>query len=237
MPVPLNAFVDVAKVWFTERLDYLVNDSIPVKPAYKKGSTPSDIDLLCKNPQEKHHTIQFDSGREVKLGPNLLVECKGWFDYVKTDFAKHLMNNLFLLREYGGTYLPKSLPSPRIKSHLFFFREEIFNEGVRRFGSNNFERVIIGPFIVLPKGAEVTIDELISEYETYGIVVIEMQDILGDLFKFIENAKIQKKKGNPKDYIKLRKTYTLEMLHLVRTYFDLKRIPVYAKEPSQARPL
>jgi len=73
MPVPLNAFVDVAKVWFTEVLGYLINDSVPVKPNYAKGATPSDIDLICKNPDKNLKKISFSDGRSISLKQNLLV--------------------------------------------------------------------------------------------------------------------------------------------------------------------
>jgi len=48
-----------------------------------------------------------------------------------------------------------------------------------------------------------------------------MQDILEDLFKFIKNAVNGKGKDRNKD--KLRKTYALEMLHMINTYFEWKR--------------
>ena len=54
-----------------------------------------------------------------------------------------------------------------------------------------------------------------------GIIIIEMQDILEDLFKFIKNAVNGKGKDRNKD--KLRKTYALEMLHMINTYFEWKR--------------
>jgi len=112
------------KVWFTKKLEYVVNDSIPVKPNYKKGATPSDIDLVCKHPRMKKQDVTFEDGRTIKLSPNLLVECKGWFDYPKTEFMKHLEENLTLLKRYGKRYIPKNV-SRRDTPHMFFFREEV----------------------------------------------------------------------------------------------------------------
>ncbi|HPD60810.1 MAG TPA: hypothetical protein PKV48_03505 [Thermodesulfobacteriota bacterium] len=224
MPVPLNAFLDVAKVWFTEKLDYLANDSIPVKPAYeKKSATPSDIDLICKHPKEQNLVINFESGRTVTLSPNLLVECKGWFDFPKPAFFNLLNFNLTLLRKQGKSYLPKSLPSPKREPHLFFLREEIHEEGQRRFGTKDFQRVLIGPFLIPPRNVKFTTKQLIDEYERHKIIILEIQDIAADMFKFIQQAKEDRKAGKTQDYNKLRKTYALEMLHLVNTYFELKK--------------
>jgi len=223
MPVPLNAFVDIVKVWFTEKLDYLANDSVPVKPSHEgaKAATPSDIDLICKYPKEKCRSVDFESRRTVNLCPNLLMECKGWFDYTKPSFAKHLHANLNLLNKYGGNFLPQSLPR-KSRDHFFFFREEVFKKGVEIFGSKKFQRVIIGPFLVEPKGDSRLLVELITQYDKCGIVVIEMRDILADLFGFIHIAKERKRKGDSRDADKLRKTYTLELLHLVDTYMEIK---------------
>lgn len=223
MPVPLNAFVDVVKAWFTEKLDYLVNDSVPVKPSREgtKAATPSDIDLICKYPKEKCQSVDFESGRTVSLCPNLLVECKGWFDYPKPEFAKHLDVNLILLNKFGGNFLPQSLPR-KPKNHLFFFREEVFKKGKEIFGSKKFQRVIIGPFLAKSKKNSRPLPDLITEYDKRGIVVIEMRDILVDLYEFIHKAKERKRKGDSGDADKLRKTYALELLHLVDTYMEIK---------------
>jgi hypothetical protein len=222
MPVPLNAFVDIVKVWFTEKLDYLANDSVPVKPSREgaKATTPSDIDLICKYPKEKCRSVVFESRRTVKLCPNLLVECKGWFDYSKPEFAKHLHANLNLLDKYGGNFLPQSLPR-KLRDHFFFFREEVFKKGVEIFGSKKFQRVIIGPFLVQAKGDSRLLKDLITQYDKRGIVVIQMRDILVDLFDFIHKAKERKRKGDSGDADKLRKTYALELLHLVDTYMEI----------------
>jgi len=102
MPVPLNAFVDIVKVWLTESLGYLVNDSVPVKPNYKQGPTPSDIDLICKHPHNHKQKVTIGSGRRLNLNPNLLVECKGWFDYSKTEFIKQLEEDLKVVMDGKG---------------------------------------------------------------------------------------------------------------------------------------
>lgn len=223
MPVPLNAFVDVVRVWFTERLGYLVNDSVPVKPSRlgRKAPTPSDIDLICKHPTEKDTDVSFESGVSFGLSPNLLVECKGWFDYSKPEFAKHLYANINLIKKYDKNFLPQSL-SKKDQDHLFFFRQEVFEKGLQTFGSENFQRVVVGPFLVPPKNAEYPLSKLIAEYKKQDIIVIEIRDILGDLFRFIQNAKRLKKEGDSSAADKLRKTYALEMLHLVNTYMEPK---------------
>jgi hypothetical protein len=223
MPVPLNAFVDVAKVWFTEVLGYLINDSVPVKPNYAKGATPSDIDLICKNPDKNLKKISFSDGRSISLKQNLLVECKGFFDYNKSEFFKLLMDDLKLLKEHQRIYLPKTLPSK--SSYFFFLRQEVFDKGKQIFGSYDFQRVIIGPFMRAPRKSLYSEDTLIKEYENRKIIIIKMKDILENLFGFISDAKNAKKERNSENFNKLRKTYTLEMLHLVATYYPelLKR--------------
>jgi len=95
MPVPLNPFVDVTRAWLTECCGYLVNDSVPVLPV-QKTPTPSDIDLVAiRLPGEPPRPCF------AKLEPNLLVECKGWFDSDSshTGFFRHLELNLDLLGE------------------------------------------------------------------------------------------------------------------------------------------
>lgn len=221
MPVPLNPFVDVVRSWFTEKLGYLVNDSVPVKPEYiGKPNTASDIDLVCKHPR-KHQQLSLN-GRTVKLSSNVIVECKGWFEYSKTGFVAQLIDDLTLLNKYKTKYLPKVLP--KAEHHFFFLREEVYKKGIHLFGTNAFQRMIIGPFLVPSRTSRYDIPELISKYESKGIIIIEMKDIVEDLFHFIQNAIDQKKRGvSSDDADKLRKTYALEMLHLVNTYCKVER--------------
>ena len=144
MPVPLNPFLDVTRAWLTECYGYLVNDSVPVLPALKTP-TPSDIDLVATRPPgDEPPRRSF-----AELGPNLLVECKGWFDYSRTAFFKYLELNLVLLREHRSNFLPSTLPAPRRQPHLFFLRQEVYEKGQRLFGTGaSFQRVIVGPYLL-----------------------------------------------------------------------------------------
>jgi len=181
MPVPLNPFVDVTRAWLTECCGYLVNDSVPVLPV-QKTPTPSDIDLVAiRLPGEPPRPCF------AKLEPNLLVECKGWFDSDSshTGFFRHLELNLDLLGE--DHYLqPKKLRPRKEQPHLFFLRQEVYEKGKCLFGSPNFQRVIVGPYLVAPKKSRFTLDKLLTEYEKRGILVIDIQHIIADLFKFID---------------------------------------------------
>ena len=222
MPVPLNPFVDVAKCWFTERLGYLVNDSVPVKPAYHdKPNTPSDIDIVCMHPR-RGAQITFPSGRKVRLGKNLLVECKGWFDFYDTSFMSYLVNDLALLKKHKNVYLPLDLTKDDF--YFFFLRKEVFDKGREIFGTGNFHRTIIGPLLKPTRTVGYDALELISEFERRNIIIVEMRDVIQDLFLFISKARMKRKKmGSSGDWDKLRKNYALEMLHLINTFCNVNR--------------
>jgi hypothetical protein len=62
----------------------------------------------------------------------------------------------------------------------------VYEKGKCLFGSPNFQRVIVGPYLVAPKKSRFTLDKLLTEYEKRGILVIDIQHIIADLFKFID---------------------------------------------------
>jgi hypothetical protein len=188
---------------------------VPVLPV-QKTPTPSDIDLVAiRLPGEPPRRCF------AELEPNLLVECKGWFDYSRTSFFWHLEHNLDLLEE--GRCLPRKLLPRKEQPHLFFLRQEVYEKGKSLFGSPNFQRVIVGPYLVAPKKSRFTLDKLLTEYEKRGVLVIDIQHIIADLFKFIQDAKRERKnKIGSQEYTKLRKNYALEFLHLIDTYFETK---------------
>lgn len=66
------------------------------------------------------------------------------------------------------------------------------------------------------------LSELLTRYEKLDIVIVEMKEIINDLFEFIHDAKEQKKKRISDNADKLRRTYALEMLHLVDTFMSVR---------------
>jgi len=115
---------------------------------------------VCKHPIKKYISVNFGNRRTIKLNANLLVECKGWFDMQKTDFMNHLEKNLFLLEEYGCKYIPHTVSCKDNPHMFFFFREEVYDKGKEIFGCEDFQRVIVGPYLVPRKNQ-------VIKYPTY----------------------------------------------------------------------
>ncbi len=222
MPVPLNPFVDIVRAWFTERLGYLVNDSVPVKPNYKgKPNTPSDIDLVCNHPLNKPQQIVLGN-KKIRLSSKVIVECKGWFDFSKTAFMGHLINDLELLEKHKMKFLPKNLTKEDY--YFFFLRDEVYQKAKLMFGTSNFQRIIIGPYLQATRNSSCDISNMIKRFNKKDITILEMSDILHDLFAFISSA-IEKKENkiSTEDADKLRKNYAIEFLHLVSSYCDIRK--------------
>lgn len=216
MPNSNDAFLEVIISWFTKRLGYLVDESRPVKLVTR---TPSDIDLICMHPVKNKISVEF---LEKPLSRRLLIESKGWLDYsvepcLEADFK--------LLKAMKGRVIPEKY-SKKDKEYTFVvLKEEVFEKGRRIFGTDNFDRVI-----VVPKLKE--IEELKNSYRKKGVVIIEIHEILNDLFKYIVN--LDEENNNNKSELtenkaQLRKDLVLGVLNLIHKYKEDIRGTLYSK--------
>ncbi|MGQ9719542.1 MAG: hypothetical protein ACUVWK_06890 [Nitrososphaerales archaeon] len=99
MPVPLNAFLEVTKIWLMKRLGYHIDDTVPFK--LEGCRTPSDIDIVGTHPSNSKVYPEL-----LGIPPfekNIIVECKGWIDYKQAtyDVLRYLDEDLNLM---GSNY-------------------------------------------------------------------------------------------------------------------------------------
>lgn len=219
MPVPLNAFLEIVRTWLTKRLGFMVDDSIPVR--WSKGSvsktTPSDMDLVCTHP--KSGPISFHLGKErrqVELSRNLVVECKGWFDFVPDsitllNYLKHdtdLMGN--------GRVIPKHASRKKNDFTFGILKEEVYDKAKNEiFSSGDFQRVIVTPKIKMEhKKKNIKKRDLYDDFMKKGVVIIEINEIIQDLRDFVRD---------PSNKDMLRKNFILELIHLLDVYSEVAK--------------
>ena len=208
MPVPLNAFVEISRCWLSKKLGYHTDVSIPVKPSIESGikvRTPSDIDIVCTHPKSDNISVSFEP--DYKLSKNLLVECKGLISSStgSYDIVTGLAHGLNIMNE--NRFIPKTVPV--VDKRLgYFLREEFVEKGREIFGSNNFDRVLIGPKLN-EKHGNIKKENIIKKLKEKDILVLEMNYIIMDLIEYLQ-------KPEAKDY--LRKDFILELLHLTFVY-------------------
>lgn len=210
MPVPLNAFTEVIRCWFTKRLGYLVDDSIPVR--FYKGRVPSDIDMICIHPQKKKIKINFPIN--ISLRRKVLVESKGWFDVDPGYVTDYLLDDLKMMGGMGRKVIPKRYTKKKEGFTFGILKEEIFEKGKKLFGDRNFDRVIVVPHLKDKRkaGKLITRREMIERFKKKHVIIIEMSGILNDLFKYIREEDARDN---------LRKNFVLEFIHLIAKFVKI----------------
>jgi len=216
MPVPLNAVVELARCWLTKRLGYHVDDTIPVRQSKEavKVTTPMDIDLICSHPRESE--VRFSLGTiNYVLPRNLLVECKGWFDYPQatSGILKDLSDDIQLMGD--NNFIPKRFGKDKL--HFTFLKEEHYEKGKEVFGVATFARVLICPHLresqrprnrpLIDKGT------LLEKARGRGIFIVELNHMIEDLIDFC---------GEPEAKDFLRRNFVLEFLSLLKAVKLLK---------------
>lgn len=181
MPNSNDAFLEIVISWFTKKLGYLVDESRPVK-LFTKGPA-SDIDLICMHPVQNKISVKF---LKKPLSRRLLIESKGWLDYPVKPW---LREDLSSLKAMKGMVIPEKYSK---EDYTFvILKEEVFEKGKEIFGSYEFDRVIVVPDMTgaakQPQKLK-EIEELKNNYRVKGVVIIEMHEILNDLFKYISNV-------------------------------------------------
>ena len=203
-----DAFLEVVISWFVKRLGYLVDESRPVKLA--THGPASDIDLICMYPGEGH---PFKVGfLKKQLSHRLLIESKGWLDYpVKA-----------CLREDLKAMKGRAIPKYTKKDYTFvILKEEIFEKGIEIFGTHDFERVIVVPNMIGAAKDLQKLKKLKNNYRAKGVVIIEIQEILKDLFKYISDVdekNIKNKSELTEDKAQLRHDLVLGVFNLIYKY-------------------
>lgn len=217
-----DAFLEMVISWFVKRLGYLVDESRPVKLVTR---TPSDIDLICMHPFKNKIPVKF---LKKPLSRRLLIESKGWLDYSVRPYLEY---DFKLLK--GGRVIPKKVTK---KDYLFvILKEEVFEKGKKIFKTNDFDRVIVvrnitGEVKQLQKIRE--IEELKNSYRKKGVIIIEIHEILKDLFKYISDIdeKNFKNISEPtENKAQLRKDTVLGLLNLIYKYKEDIRGTLYNK--------
>jgi len=197
------------RTWLTKRLGYFVDDAIPVRWSRKSVSrtTPSDIDLICTHPRKQVIDL-IDIG--LKLHKNLLIECKGWFDYsiASSELLNGFKNDLDLM---GVENVIPETASKKKDGFMFgILKKEVYDKAYQIYGSYEFQRLIIIPKIreKLKKrdGSVIIKKEILNELLKKGIIVIEIDEIIKDLSNYL-------KLDESKD--QRRKNFVLELIHLL----------------------
>ncbi len=220
MPVPLNAVVEMTRSWLSKRLGYHVDMCIPVRPSAEsvKATTPMDIDLICTHP--KLDRVSFSIGNmDYVLPRNLLIECKGWFDYASAsrDVLRGLSHDMQLMGD--SKFIPKSASK---KKHGLFFtllKEEFYEKGTEVFGGDRFARVIVCPHLQtglkLRNGQVIEKKSVLEKARDKGIFVVELRHMAEDLVDYC-------RRQEAKDF--LRRDFVLEILHLLDVAKQLKSV-------------
>ena len=219
-----DAFLEVIISWFTKKLGYLVDESRPIQ--LSKGHPASDIDLICMHPDKKKIQVKF---LKKPLSRRLLIESKGWLEYsVKLDLGYDLKT----MKE--GRAIPRKLTK---ENYTFvILNEQIFEKGREIFGTDDFDRVIVvrnitGEVKRFQKKEE--IEDLKNKYRLKGVVIIEIHEILNDLFKYISDVDEKRfKNGNEliENKAQLRKDLVLGVLNLVHWHKEDIRGTLYGKD-------
>ncbi len=226
MPNSNDAFLEVIISWFTKRLGYLVDESRPVKLVTR---TPSDIDLICMHPDPVKNKIPVKFLKKP-LSRRLLIESKGWLDY---PVKPGLRDDLSSLKAMKGMVIPKNYSK---EDYTFVvLKEEVFEQGRKIFGTYDFDRVIVVPNMAgaakQPQKLK-EIEKLKSNYRVKGVVIIEIHEILKDLFQYIANideGNIENKSELTENKAQLRKDLVLGVLNLIYKYQEDIYGTVYGK--------
>jgi hypothetical protein len=162
--------------------------------------------MICIHPQKKKIKINFPIN--ISLRQKVLVESKGWFDVDAGYVTDYLFYDLKMMIGRGGKVIPKRYTKKKEGFTFSILKEEIFEKGKKLFGDTNFDRVIIIPKLKDKRksGKLITRNEMLEHGKKKGIIIIEMKDILNDLFKYIREK-------DAKD--NLRKNFVLEFIHLM----------------------
>lgn len=215
-----DAFLEVLKSWLVKKLGYLADESIPVK----LERNCSDIDILCMHPRKKNIRVKF---LEKPLKQKLLVESKGWLDY---DPLKWLKEDL---DEMKGN---KTIKTPRGDGEITFqfFREEIFNKGKSIFLTGDFDRVFVTRNLEgqseKKELKKEEIKKLKNKFAKKGIILIEIHEILNDMFQYVSKVKTKNKNKDKmtEEKARLRTDLVLGIFNLIHKskddihYFDKK---------------
>jgi hypothetical protein len=205
-----DAFLEVIKSWLVKRLGYMVDESRPVQ--LSKGHPASDIDLICMHPDTKK--IQVEFLKEQPLSRRLLIESKGWLEYsVKLDLGYDLKT----MKE--GRVIPRKVTK---ENYTFvILKEQVFEKGIEIFGTDDFDRVIVVRNItgeVKQAHKKEEIRDLKNKYSLKGVVIIEINEILNDLFKYIsdiDEENFKNRKELTENKAQMRKDLVLGVLNLV----------------------
>ena len=219
-----DAFLEVIKSWFVKRLGYMVDESRPVQ--LSKGHPASDIDLICMHPDKKK--IQVEFMKKQPLSRRLLIESKGWLKY---SVKLYLGYDLKTMKE--GRVIPRKVT--RENYTFVILNERVFEKGREIFGTDDFDRVIVvrnitGEVKQSQKKEEIKV--LKNKYRLKGVVIIEIHEILNDLFKYIAN--LDEENNNNKSELtenkaQLRKDLVLGVLNLIHKYKEDIRGTLYSK--------
>lgn len=225
-----DAFLEVIKSWFVKKLGYMVDESRPVKLITR---TASDIDLICMHPVKKEIPVKF-LGKS--LSRRLLIESKGWLVYSVVSCLEH---DFTLLKAMKGRVIPEKYTKKDKYYSFVILKEEVFEKGKIIFGTDDFDRVIV--VRDMTDGSKQSqklkkIEELKNSYRKKGVVIIEIHEILIDLFKYISNVdkldeeNIKNKSELIENKAQLRKDLVLGVLNLVHWYKDDIRGTLYVKD-------
>lgn|SRR3989338_4314838 len=207
-----DAFLEVIKSWFVKRLGYFVDESRPVKLITR---TASDIDLICMHPVKKEISVEF---LEKPLSRRLLIESRGWLAYpvvpcLEWDFT--------LLEAMKRRVIPEKYTKKDKDYSFVILKEEVFEKGEIIFGTDDFDRVIVVRNITGEVKQPQKIKDLKNKYRLKGVIIIEIHEILNDLFKYISNVdeeNIKNKSELIENKAQLRKDLVLGVLNLVHRY-------------------